>query len=151
MAGEQVLGGRTPEQYRRLLASRTAPAPATPPDAAPPAHTSPRTVGALVAAAARRFTGLALGAARAAVEEVCTGVLPAALPDAARLLTYALWRFTSASLEELAEALSATSEAVAEALRRVRRDRQREAAWQRLLWRLEWGLRWRLRAAAHRA
>jgi hypothetical protein len=84
------------------------------------------------------------------VEAACAGVLPVAAGGATRLVAYALWQFTSATVEEVAQAVGVTDEAVGEAILHVRRDRQREAAWQRLLWRLEWGLRWRLRAAPHR-
>jgi REP element-mobilizing transposase RayT len=163
---DHVLAGRSPEQYRQLLARRTAHEPGTAGEAVPersPADVvqsgapgaQARIASPLMHAQARRFSGFSLQETKEPIWDACARVIPASLCLSARRLAeivgYALWRFTSASAEQIGSAVGVSAEAVREGVRRARRDRARTHAWPRLFWTLEWGLRWRLGAAPHRA
>jgi hypothetical protein len=69
----------------------------------------------------------------------------------ATALLYAAWRFTSATVAEIAEAFTLTPQRVRVAIMQMRGKRVRESAWEPTLWRLEWRLRWQLAAGPHRA
>jgi REP element-mobilizing transposase RayT len=159
MERERVLAGHQPHCYRQLLATRAACEPAPCPDQIQ--HSIPASC-ALSPQAARimsipdraAFAGLSLDETIATISHVCRRMIPTSPAiEAARstdVLAYALWRFTSASVERIAASIGLTVERVADLLIDVRRARRLEAAWSRMLWVVEWALRWQLRAAPHR-
>jgi hypothetical protein len=158
---ERLLGGRTPQQYQARLAEQLGAAAAdADADAAGqgsssvPARTG-RAVAWPVGENRARFAGLPLEGVRGRIEEAVERLVPRSMAEVAGHLTdvisYALFRFSSASLPELATALETTLETMREAVCRIRGEVTKSAGWRRLLWGLEWGLRWRLRAGPHRA
>jgi hypothetical protein len=66
------------------------------------------------------------------------------------VLVYEAWRFTSATIEQIASALRVAVERAREAIAWVRRRRSLEHAWDPLPWGLEWRLRWKLLTAPWR-
>ena len=99
------------------------------------------------------FAGFSLAVVGEQVRTACELVVPTSLAAADRMrdiVVYALHRFTSATLADLADAVDVGIEIVAEAIERARVGRLVSLAWQRMLWGVEWALRWRLRAAPHR-
>jgi REP element-mobilizing transposase RayT len=161
-----VLDGRSVETYRLVLAAKAGetmpPVPARGPEQIARSAASDGGARASEVWPARTWPirsteawgGFELSAVKEEIERMSERVVPATLAAAGRardVLCYALYRFTSASIEGLSEALSATAEVVSEQVEQMRIDLGREAAWRWLVWKVEWGLRWRLLAGPHRA
>lgn len=157
MERDQVLAGRTPEQYRKALAARTAKEPVAAREEVPRSVPANEVIGAEAArmiCSRPRFAGLDAEKVRSAIAEACRQIVPVTLvADTRRMVdvvAYSLWRFTSATAESLAAMLGLTTSRFEELLLDMRRDRAQDRAWQRLLWTIEWALRWQLLAAPHR-
>jgi REP element-mobilizing transposase RayT len=160
MEKTRVLSGRTPQQYRQVLAARVACEPTRTDDSilrSIPATSTMSATAATIGATSHRtaFGGLDLGATIGAISHACRCIIPAWIPASdertADVVAYTLWRFTSATAERIASTVGVTVERFENLLVEVRRRRQLEPAWIRVLWALEWALRWQLRAAPHRA
>src|SRR5205085_1137202 len=102
-----------------------------------------------------RFAGLALESVRERIEEAVERFVPRSMAEMAQhledLIAYTLFRFSSASLPELATALELSLDGMRDAVCRIRGELLKSEGWRRLLWGVEWCLRWRLRAGPHRA
>jgi REP element-mobilizing transposase RayT len=161
MERDALLGGRSSEAYRLLLAAK-----AGNPTGAEPLRGTERIERASTndgPSHGRRvwpirsrsvFAGLEISAVREEIERMCDRVIPATLLAAGRakeIFCFALYRFSSATEEELGTALGTCAEAVWEMINRVQLELTENAAWRRLVWVVEWGLRWRLEAGPHRA
>jgi hypothetical protein len=160
MEKERSLAERTPQLYRQLLATRAVCEPVAERDLirrSIPAAGAVSAQAARMISAARRveFTGVDLDEAIGAISHVCRSIVPSSFGASTERLTdviaYALWRFTSASVERIAEVLEDAAQRIEDLLLDLRRARKLDAAWTRLLWAIEWSLRWQLRAAPHRA
>ena len=101
------------------------------------------------------FEGLALESVRERIEKAVERFVPRSMAQMAErleeLIAYTIFRFSSASMPELASALDMSLEATRDAICRIRGELAASVGWQRLLWGLEWSLRWSLRAGPHRA
>ena len=168
MAREHVRGGRTAAQYRAVLAlrARLSDADGAPFDDVPNnangtmdslgrSELRPSTPARRAALASRPpFAGFDLASVKECVVGACESSASASLMPSRRLrdlCAYALYRFTSATCEQLARALGMTADAVERRVRAMRSDRASSVSVRRLSWLLEWSLRWKLGAAPHRA
>jgi REP element-mobilizing transposase RayT len=175
LAADAVRCGMAPDQYRAYLASRRGlPRPEPDPRAThpredvkqpapeftePPVPESAAGAGATLTplpTRGNRLVGIRLDDALEIVERECGRIVPAldsltSLSESwADALCFALWRFTSARIEEIAAAKRLAVERVERALAECRSRCRIDEAWARVVWRLEWGLRWRLAAGPWR-
>jgi hypothetical protein len=104
-----------------------------------------------------RLAGVDLDQAFTLIERECARLVPAfdavLAQDGSRTcaVVCALWRFTSASIEQIAEVSRNALEHVERVVLESRMRSRVDEAWARMLWRLEWALRWRLAAGPWRS
>jgi REP element-mobilizing transposase RayT len=166
---DAVRCGRSCDQYRAYLAARVGlsrpepePVGASPDDPrrddadhATASHTpQDACVQTEVPIRGGRQVGVELDAAYDAIERACERIVPQIGPDVehtrAGAMVYALWRFTSASVERIAAQVRGGVEQIIQTLEEYRLRHRDDPAWASVLWRLEWSLRWRLGASPHR-
>jgi REP element-mobilizing transposase RayT len=165
---DAVRCGRSGDEYRAYLASRISlsrpePEPreslADPREQAGADHSAnhtphPCSPQVEVPRRGEPLAGFELDVAYDVIERACDRIVPrigsGSEHSGIGAVVYALWRFTSASVERIAAHVRGGVEQITRTLDEYRHRHRDDPAWAAVMWRLEWGLRWRLGAGPYR-